>query len=69
MRTLVFVFSSLFESLRLFVFFYCQLIPAIVVRVLMSLVHTDAIVINGQQVYTVRLILMNAKTRASVASS
>ena len=32
----------------------------------MSLVHTDAIVINGQQVYTVRLILMNAKTRASV---
>ena len=50
-------------------FFYCQLIRAIVVRVLMSLVHTDAIVINGQQVYTVRLILMNAKTTASVASS
>ena len=31
-------------------------------------VHTDATVISGQQEYTVRLILMNAKTRASVTS-
>ena len=38
------------------------------VRVLMFLVHTDATVISGQQVYIVRLILMNAKTRASVTS-
>ena len=34
----------------------------------MFLVHTDATVISGQQEYTVRLILMNAKTRASVTS-
>ena len=34
----------------------------------MFLVHTDATVISGQQENTVRLILMNAKTRASVTS-
>ena len=34
----------------------------------MFLVHTDATVISGQQENTVRLILMNAKTRVSVTS-
>ena len=49
--------------------FYFQLILAIVVRVLKFLVHTDATVISGQQVYIVRLMLMNAKTRAFVAGT
>ena len=35
----------------------------------MFLVHTDATVISGQKVYIVRLILMNAKTRATVTGS
>ena len=46
--------------------FYCQVFPAIVVRVSILLGHTAATVIKGLQVNVVKQTSMNAKIKASV---